>query len=310
MTRPGDDRREEAVAAHAGGRGGSRWTVRNDWSLHPRPAAATRARGESRWGGVSHGRRAPRLAPPGWRSPRGRWRRWWADDKLGASCRAPRTSALPEGNLMLARSLVGACLAVLYAAGAVAQRNGAAQAAFRGRAGRRDSCCRFPPIPDPTSDGCCRSRLWICAWRVGCTWGRAPPGCRAGRGCCWPRRPALPGAADLTLMADRPEDRADALIGLGRSRPRRLRRHHRRPPAWPAAAHRERWRRASSSGWAQWPRPACRAGCRCPPGWFAQVGGLAVFGGRRLHDVGLRRHPGAGGRAWWRCWPPAIARSR
>jgi outer membrane scaffolding protein for murein synthesis (MipA/OmpV family) len=133
-------------------------------------------------------------------------------DKL---VRPPRCStlALPEGNLMLARSIMGVCLAVLYAAGAVAQEAAPPKPFLAGQVGGFVlSVPAYPGsdqrwvLPVPIVDVRVAGRLYV---------GAGASGLSGGAGVLLAETPGLTWSADLSLMADRPEDRADALVGLG-----------------------------------------------------------------------------------------------
>lgn len=124
--------------------------------------------------------------------------------------------------------------------------------------------------------------------------GAGASGVSGGAGIVLAETPALSWTADLTLMPDRPEKRADALVGLGNrglggfaGTTLALRRGPLQATASVAKGVEERMGAFATVG-AFEPASAAvrmvRAGRRS-----------RGAGGRRLHDVGLRRHRHAGG---------------
>ncbi len=175
---------------------------------------------------------------------------------------------------MLARSLVGACLAALYAAGAVAQETAPPKPFLAGQVGGFVlSVPAYPGsderwvLPVPIVDLRVASRLYV---------GAGASGLSGGAGVLLAETPGLTWSADLTLMADRPEDRADALVGLGDrglggfvGTTLALRRGPLQLALSGAKGVEQRMGAMATAGLSGW-LPA-------PAGWFAQVGGLAVF---------------------------------
>ena len=105
--------------------------------------------------------------------------------------------------------------------------------------------------------------------------GAGASGVSGGAGLVLVETPAFTWTADLTLMADRPEDRADALVGLGdrglggfAGTTIALRRGPLQFTASGAKGVEQRMGAFATAGLSSW--------LPVPQGWFAQVGGLAV----------------------------------
>lgn len=106
--------------------------------------------------------------------------------------------------------------------------------------------------------------------------GAGASGVSGGAGIVLAETPALSWTADLTLMPDRPEKRADALVGLGNrglggfaGATLALRRGPLQATASVAKGVEERMGAFATVGLSSW--------LPLPSGWFAQVGGLAVL---------------------------------
>ena len=105
--------------------------------------------------------------------------------------------------------------------------------------------------------------------------GAGASGVSGGAGLVLVETPALSWTADLTVMPDRPEDRADALVGLGdrglggfAGTTVALRRGPLQLTASVAKGLEQRMGAFATAGVTGW--------LPLPPGWFAQLGGLAV----------------------------------
>ena len=120
--------------------------------------------------------------------------------------------------------------------------------------------------------------------------GAGASGVSGGAGLVLVETPAVSWTADLTLTADRPEDRADALAGLGdrglggyAGSTIALRRGLLQLTLSGAKGVEDRMGAFATAG--------VSSSVPLPPGWFAQVGGLAVVGDadNMMWDFGVTR---------------------